>query len=219
LNDFWSFNSQTRNWTQLARGPEARWAHCIEWDEGRNQLLLFSGTSWTAILNDLWTYSIKFDQWELVTPVGTPIPDGRKSHACALNTQTSTFFAQGGTGLQANHGQELWQFNLTSNNWTLIDAGNFNVNRLGHSMRFSKSLNSLLLFFGRNQLSSSNLNTIYQYSFNNTSAGWTLFQVFGSQIPSRRAFISSGFNPLTGEYLVFGGLFGNTDYSIKSRLN
>jgi hypothetical protein len=210
LIDFWRFNGQTRNWTSLATGPAARWFHCLEWNQGSNQLILFGGVV-SARFDDLWSYSIESDQWQLVTPVGSSVPAGRFDHACTFNTQLSTFHVHGGWGLQ-NY-QDLWQFNFTSNIWTLISSGDSNVVRARHSMRYSRSLNSLILIHGFNSITNSFTNTIYQYSFNNESVGWTLFQVSGSQ-PSGRGQYSTGFNPQTGEYFMFGGYNGTEFFSI-----
>jgi hypothetical protein len=207
LNDFWRFNVQTRNGIQLAKGPSERYDHCLEWDQGRNQLILFGGAPGSINPNELFTYSIKNDQWQQVIPVGTLIPPGRAAHTCASNTQSSTVYVHGGLGSQQL--QDLWQFNFTSSIWTMMDAGNSNVQRHGHSMRFLKSLNSLLVFYGYNQPTRSYPNTIYQYSFSNPSAGWTLFQASSTQMPSARAYFSTGFNPQTEEYFVFGGSNGN----------
>jgi hypothetical protein len=120
------------------------------------------------------------------------------------------FYVQGGVGSQSRSFQDLWQFDFTSNSWSLVNAGDSNVHRFGHSMRFSNSLNSLLLFCGVNFFTKFYTNTIYQYSFNNQSAVWTLFQVVGSLVPSERREFSTGFNPQTGEYFVFGGNNGNS---------
>ena len=206
MTDFWGFNAQTRNWTSLAEGPSVRYRHCMEWDQGRDQLILFGGISISGNFNDLWTYSIKSDRWQSVTETraGASIPAERHSHACAFNTQLSTFHIQGGRQAHMLIQQDMWQFNFTSNNWTLLDTGNSNVERFSHSMRYSKSLNSHLLFFGRQQTNSYS-NTIYQYSFNNPSAGWLLFQVSRSHMLSMRGYFSDGFNRQTGEYFVFGG--------------
>jgi hypothetical protein len=219
FNDIWRFNVQTRTWTQLAVGPSERFRHCLEWDQGRNRLIMFGGIPRFATpLNDLWTFSIKSNQWQQVTPAGNSIPPGRYNHACAFNTQLTTFYFQGGWGQQSY--QDLWQFDFTSNRWTLVDAGNSNVNRNRHSMQYSKSLNSLLLFFGMDTQTSTLATTVYQFSFNNPSIGWTLFQASGSQMPPARAQFSIGFNPQTGEYFVFGGENGATYYStnISSRI-
>jgi hypothetical protein len=214
VNDFWRLNAQTRTWTQLAVGPSERGYHCLEWDQRRNQLILFGGYTGSDYFNDLWTYSIEADQWRQVTPVGNSIPGARYNHACAFNTQLSTFYFQGGWGSQFY--QDLWQFDFKSNSWTLMDAGNANVQRYGHSIRYSKSLNSLLLFLGFYTQTSILTNTIYQFAFSNPSTGWTLFQVSGSQMRSARGYFSTGFNPQTGEYFVFGGWNGATYYSTYS---
>jgi hypothetical protein len=206
--DFYHFNAQTSIWSPLSGGPSGRKYHSLEWDQGRNRLILFGGTIGSAYLNDLWTYSIERDQWQPVNPVGTSEPPERYLHACAINTQSLTFHVQGGLGFQSH--QDLWQFNFTSNIWTLLNAGDSNVLRSRHSMQYSTSLNSLLVFFGDNQLPDSFPDTIYQFSFNNPSAGWTLFQVSGSQLPSARESFSTGFDPQTGEYFVFGGKIGAT---------
>jgi hypothetical protein len=211
FNDFWRFNAQTRTWTQLAKGPSARRGHCLEWDQGREQLILFGGDSGIglAFFNDLWTYLIKSDLWQQATPVRISIPAARSFHACAFNTQSSTFLIQGGWASQFY--QDLRQFDFQSNSWTLINAGNLDVNLFGHSMRYSKSLNSLWVFFG--QVDFLFKNTIYQYSFNNPSAGWTLLRVRTSQMPSAKSAFSTGYNTLNGEYYVFGGYNGSTSLS------
>jgi hypothetical protein len=211
FNDFWRFNAQTRTWTEFSKGPSERFGHCLEWDQGRNQLILFGGITRSAYLNDLWTYSINSDQWQQVTPAGNSTPPGRYNLACAFNTQLTTIHVHGGEGRQFY--QDLWQFDFSSNSWTLMDAGNSNVRRSEHSIRYSKSLDSLLLFLGFNTQTSTFNNAIYQYSFSNPSAGWTLFQASGSQLPSARAQFSIGFNPQTGEYFVFGGKSGAPIYS------
>jgi hypothetical protein len=216
LNDLWRFNTQTRNWDALAKGATARCYHCLEWDQERDQLILFGGviglgpTYW----NDLWTYSIKSDQWQEVTPDGTSIPSGRYSHACAFNTRSLNFHVHGGVDTQ--YYQDLWQFNFVLNIWTLINAGNSNVQRFGHSMRYSKSLNSLLIFFGRFQLTDLHINSIYEFSFHTPSVGWMLFQVSGSQMLSGRRVSSTGFNLQSGEYLVLGGFDGASYLSMST---
>jgi N-acetylneuraminic acid mutarotase len=184
--------------------------HCLEWDQGRNQLIMFGGYTISSNFNDLWTYSIESAQWQQVTPAGTSLPGGRSYHACAFDTQSSTFHVQGGQQRQSQPQtyQDLWRFDFTASDWALINSGNSNVRKFRHSMQYSKSLNSLLLFGGYDDFSQIPTKTIHQFSFNNQLAGWTLFQDSGSQMPSQRTSFSAGFNPLTGEYIVFGGSSG-----------
>jgi hypothetical protein len=211
--DFWRFNGQTRTWNALDTGPAVRWLHCIEYDQRRDQLVLFGGTNSSVKMNDLWTYSIKSERWLMVTPVGTSTPAARIDHACAFNTQSSMFHVHGGWGSQTY--QDLWHLDFISNSWTLINLGDSNVLRIGHSMLYSKSLNSFFLIHGFNVFTNSFTNTAYQYSFKNQSAGWTLFEIRGSQrIPSIRGYYSTGFNNQSGEHYVFGGFDGTTYFSI-----
>ncbi len=99
--------------------------------------------------------------------------------------------------------QHLWQYNFTQMQLTLIDAGNIQI--YGHSMKSFPSLNSLLIFFGYRMSSPRTFsNSIYQYSFDSPCNGWNIVSVKGV-LPAGREYISDGYNPVTGEYFLFGG--------------
>lgn len=201
----------TRSWTQLSSGPSGRAAHCLESNPANNQLILFGGSTASAMLNDLWTFSIESNQWQEITPVDTSKPSVRVFHACALNPQLGILYAQGGmTGPE--YLQDLWQFDFPSRRWSMINSGNGNVLLRSHSMRYSDAMKSLYVFFGINQSTGTGVYTsrMYRLSVSTSSSTWSPIQFVGIRIPSIRALFSTGFNPQTGEYFVFGGGNGFT---------
>jgi hypothetical protein len=167
-------------------------------DNVRNQLIMFGGyTGSSTSYNDVWTYSISDGAWLIENTVSSTLPGGRLYHSCAHIAQTNVFYVHGGY----NSFKDLWNYDLASKQWTLMDSGAANVQLDGHSMKYSNSLKSLLIFLGGGQ-DSTFWSKVYKYSL--PSGGWTEVVVGGTQIPGRHWF-STGYNPQTGEHYISCG--------------
>ncbi len=185
----------------MPTGPSARSMPCFELNPSQSRLILYGGNTGTSLLNDLWTFSISSSQWTQEIPTGTLIST-RYSHACAYNTQNGLFYVHGGL----SNLNDLWNYDFGVKQWSLVDSGNANVGLYGHQMKYSQSLDSLLILLGRNinvGTSSGYTQEIYRYTFAQSSAGWTLVQT--TVKPPARNFYATGFNTATGEFFAFGG--------------
>jgi hypothetical protein len=212
INDLWTFDAQTRAWTSLLAsdsGGSARSGHCMVMDIPNNRLIIFGGTTGISTLASIRICSLSGTVSCSASNPSNNLPPPRIQHACALNSQSSSnqpfLYVQGGIDSSGSVLSDLWRIQFGANpfRWNDIspNVGASNVQLSTHSMEYLPSLDVLWVFLGK--LSSGYSANIYQYSFGNTAAGWTV--VNSPSKPTGRSFASITFKQSTGEYFLFGG--------------
>ncbi len=140
FNDIWTFDLKNNHWTKLEPAgllvPQARTAHCAVIFE--DSLYIFGGL--TAVerstkdsrflrdSDDFWKFSFVSLQWTRVVVLGRS-PTGRYSHSCILSTSvarsTPKIWLFGGYARTSSprSSNELWSFDLETQNWKLHATG------------------------------------------------------------------------------------------------
>lgn len=129
--------------------PGSRWSSAY-WKDNIGNLWLFGGGGYAGInggaLNDLWKYNIISNQWTWIKGSNLYDPPGNygslgvsnnqnvpPGHLCSSYWQdaANNFWLHGGsTSTLYGHSNNLWRYNLTSNQWTWI-KGDTTLNLYG----------------------------------------------------------------------------------------
>ena len=160
LNDLWTFNPQTKQWTWMngdnipnqkgiygnkgsfsfSSNPGAR-KEAVTWVGNDSCLWLFGGSGYSenssGLLNDLWKYSPKLNQWVWINGEKNPnmpgkkgkvsIPDsasypGARDQASGSVDKNGDFWLHGGNGYdfkgEKNYLSDLWRFDVSSGLWS-----------------------------------------------------------------------------------------------------
>jgi uncharacterized protein (TIGR03437 family) len=97
LDDLWTFDLNTHQWTQRVSRPAARQWYAMAFDSSRRKLVLFGGSGSRGALNDTWEYDPRSNAWTEASPAGE-IPAGRSRHeATFVPDLRATFFFGGRT--------------------------------------------------------------------------------------------------------------------------
>ncbi len=212
-NDFWKYNPQLKQWTQLTSGATAVRSHCLTFDYIQNRIILFGGYDTSSTPNNFYTFSISSAGWTQEVPSGSsPTVGSRTKHACDYDASKQFLYVQGGNGVAASY-QDLWKYDFNTKLWSLLNSGNPNVQIYGHKMKYVSRGNSLVIILGYNSNSFAYNTDLYQYDFGNSAVGWTKIASTGSSFANGRGDYSFGFNYATGEFLMFGGGDVNAVYS------
>jgi hypothetical protein len=190
----------TRKWSQLASADNRFSGGCLEYHRIQDAMFLFGGITGS---NNIWKYSIQYNNWTQEVAVGDLTMTVRQGMACAINVPEDIFYVQGGTGATS---MDLWQFDFTSKQWSIACPGNgFQpVTLNGHSLVYVESTNCIFTMFGRY---TTEYNAVYIYCFDNPTLNFTLVKM-GTIAPRPRVSSGKGYNPQTGEYFFFGGWAG-----------
>jgi N-acetylneuraminic acid mutarotase len=226
LNELWAFNVLTLQWSQVITsfGPTKTTAMCMGYDDVHKNILVFGGFDPnTAVVNSsTWIFSIATQQWTLLNP---PLaPSARYGASMAYVGASNNFLLFGGTNV-SNDYNDLWQFNGTTQNWTML----INLDIVGspprssfNAMTYDLDRNSLILF--------EKVNTqTWAYAVGNNTWALEVFNTlhpFQSNVPmvyivdNETSVIfcnvndsSENQNPVTFVYQK--GKFGDYDWAVK----
>lgn len=125
-------------WKQRTVGPEARTGHAMIYDELRESLVLFGGSSWDAF-GDTWER--RDGEWQLRDCSG---PAPRSGHAMVYDSIRGVTLLFGGYGNGAYFG-DTWEWDGLS--WTLVSESG-PASRSGHAMAFDRDRGRVVLFGG-----------------------------------------------------------------------
>jgi len=179
-----------------------------------NELLLFGGEHFdgkkNTFYNELYRYSIKRNDWRLVTSKRAPPP--RSSHqAAAVPTGGGSLFVFGGEFSSANqsqfyHYRDLWCLDLATYVWEQVQAKNGPSARSGHRMVHCRD--RLLVFGGFFD----NLRDVKYYNdahvFDLSLYQWhKLVTAPGDPVPQPRSGCSLAADPAAGAVFLYGGYY------------
>lgn len=113
-NETWEWSCTTRSWAQrsLPTSPQARYAHAMAYDSGRNVVVLFGGGSSPVgagnELDDIWEYD--GTTWTAQSPVCDGLtPDKRLAHAMVYDSCRNVVVLFGGH-LAGNRLGDTWEW-------------------------------------------------------------------------------------------------------------
>jgi Divergent InlB B-repeat domain/Galactose oxidase, central domain len=119
--DVWALNltgTPAYSLVAPAGGPPLRYYATLVYDGGRDQLVLFGGTtqispsSEAVLLNDAWRLSLSgAPAWTQLTPSGTP-PKRRFAHSAIYDPKRNRMLVYGGLGFTLGLVPEVWSLTL-----------------------------------------------------------------------------------------------------------
>ena len=116
LQDVWLLAlTGSPNWTPLSPAgpaPEARLAHTVIYQPGRDRVILFGGVG-STILNDVWALTLSgTPTWQQLTPSG-PLPAARFAHVAVYDALRDRMVIFGGYD-GVNSRNDAWALSLGS---------------------------------------------------------------------------------------------------------
>lgn len=200
-------------WTLLTPAgpaPDARTGHGAVFDPSRKRWLVFGGFGTTALLDDLWSYSLDLDLWTDRTPLA-PGPGPRTAHALVFDSLGDAAIVVGGANGGFELPDELWRVSAgsplagrTPGVWTPIPAAVRPPGRLAHTA-IHDPLRDRILVFGGTALSLPA--DVWALALSGGSVSvpeWTKLEATGT-IPIPRADHAAVHDPLRDRMVVFGG--------------
>jgi PKD repeat protein len=201
----------TRGVSNPANKPGGRWCY-TSWKDNAGNLWLFGGIEATSIIgmsyfNDLWKYDIAINEWTWISGSSSLNQQGFYGSQCTSSTITSpggrgetracwkdecnNFWLFGGRDLNFNLYNDLWRYNLNTNQWYWM-SGSSGVNqasvfgtqqvpsplnvpaaRMG---AVSWKNNNGLWLFGGLDYGGSEWNDLWKFSVEDTSCGYCAVQ-------------------------------------------
>jgi hypothetical protein len=120
--DLWAYMPQSDQWVRRQDAPAALAWHSAAWDEGRECMLVFGGSSFQGpseyFQNSLWAYYPDAGQWVALGAGASP----RKAAAAAFDPATSRLLVLGGVN-NTTRSDGLWACSLPGATWTMRPAG------------------------------------------------------------------------------------------------
>ncbi|MCK5146201.1 carbohydrate binding domain-containing protein [bacterium] len=204
LQETWVYDLSENDWSwkDLSNLPDNRtnmgMAHI-----GGDKVLLFGGSrTYATWLNDTWIYDYSENSWTELFPATSP--SKRRSLAMAYIGDDKVLLFGGFTGIVSD-GQldDTWLFDLSENNWTLMNPYTKPSTRESHSMAYLGG-NFVLLFGGKYSLNSSVFYPDDTWLYNLSTDFWT--QLNPTTNPSGRKMHDMAY---IGEHRVV--LYGGSD--------
>lgn len=111
LEDTWAFDFEKMAWKAYARKaknikPPAR-RHAVAAYDSQNEWMVVFGGSDGGLLNDIWAFNLKDDEWINLTPG----PEPRTDHVAVFDPRSGRVVIYGGETIKGGAKQhDLWQF-------------------------------------------------------------------------------------------------------------
>jgi hypothetical protein len=156
-NDVWALDLATLTWSQLMPSgtiPASRVGARMIYDADHDRALLFGGTksragTGLADLEELSFAASADGAWTQLSNGGTGTPTGRFDAAATVDTKRKLMLVFGGAGDFMTFFDELWAFDLTSNQWRLLTmSGGGPSQRLESRITYDAGADQLWMFGG-----------------------------------------------------------------------
>ena len=193
LNDVWTFSGG--NWLSNGLFPgQARGDASIAYDIASSEVVLFGGIGCGSVCGDSWVY--KFGSW---AQVGGPLPAAVAGAAMAYDANPALQYVVmvGGRLSNGTISPDVYEFNGTKSQWTLLSRSPGFTNRYDASLTYD-ALDGYLVLFGGATTSGAPLSDAWEY----TQAGWA------------RLAASTSIGPRWGMAMVFDGVAGPNGFTL-----
>jgi len=205
LSDTWEYESD--NWSQVLpeRSPPGRVNinNAMVYDQSQDKIVLFGGLSQTGHMNDTWEYYRDgvIRVWEPITPTVKPMV--RDTHAMTYDSaRERTVMFGGWSPVQPGYYlKDTWEYD--GNDWFSITTVISPTARHQHALAYDSQRNVVVLFGGRNEVST--LNDTWEYDGSN----W--HQVTTVNSPAPRSSHSMAYDPERKVVVLYGGQDGDQD--------
>jgi N-acetylneuraminic acid mutarotase len=124
-HETWAFDYNTSTWINMApeSSPPWRGNHAMVYDSYRNKILMFGGSDFSQVFNDLWQYDVEQNLW--IELASTSPPPARQMHGLVYVPEQDSLFLFGGR--QEGGGayfEDTWQFEFATNRWHALVTDN-----------------------------------------------------------------------------------------------
>ena len=213
LNDLWSYNPVTGQWTQVSSAsttggacdsgtwPTPRMNAAMVWDSAHQQILLYGGIGANnRFLSDLWSYapSSSAGNWMPIACSG----NGPGSRAANAVWNGSKMLLVGGMDKYGPLA-DVWSYTPnpgSAGSWQRL--GDFPAGPRAYQTLVWDSTDNLLFAFGGLDLSGQQDSDFYSYS---ASAGWQLITPASASNPLARQQAIGAWDSKDGKLLLTGG--------------
>ena len=208
LGDTWAYDPEANTWTELdpeGEVPSARDGHCMVYDPGSGQAILFGGSDNAGVeLNDTWAYDPTANNWTELTPAGA-LPPARAWHSMVYDSRDRKVIIFGGAygeEVDGTYLNDTWAYDPAVNSWTeLRPPGDLPAKRSLQAMVYDSAAGQVLLFGGGT--GSASYKDVWAYDL--SADTWTEIDPSG-RVPSARLGPSMVYDPDSGWVILFGGV-------------
>ena len=202
INETWAFDYQSQTWMNLEPvvSPPWRANHTMVYDLSRHKVLMFGGTNFIQVFNDVWEYDYDQNTWIERSPGNSP--EARQMHGMVYLPNQDIIMMFGG---RRNSGgasfNDSWEYSYTSNEWQEFFPSNSPLFQDHVNLVYDHSADKVILFTG--PVGGSNPET-WAYDFGSNS--WTNLNPVNSPDSDHSSLVYDAYNEKTI-------LFGNTSDS------
>ena len=214
-NDAWVYDLASDTWTKKAPviSPCPRYAPAMTYDSNKKKTVLFGGIKcWECdecgdLYDDTWIYDVITDTW--IEKYPTTKPDARTDHSMVYASDKKKVVLFGGQSYESSRSSypiyydDTWLYDLSTNTWIEVDAGDVPSARSGHKMVYDSKNNKVVLFGGYYESESGS--SIYDdtWVYDVASETWTEMDTEIS--PPERAWHDMVYASATNQIILFGG--------------
>jgi hypothetical protein len=197
LQDTWVYESTSNTWTEPNISgdiPTARYSHSTAY-AGNNKLVMFGGYDGISPLQDTWIYESTSNTWTEPNISGD-IPTGRISQSmCFIDNDKVVMFGGSYFDDGWNNLNDLWIYDLSSNQWGQVVSDNNNNIDSSYSHQLSYIGDNKVVIFG------GDVDNIWMFDLESNDL--KEFDIY-STYPSMRRYSSMSYIG-NGGVLLFGG--------------
>jgi N-acetylneuraminic acid mutarotase len=176
----WRYNFINQIWRRLrpAHSPSPRFNHGMTYIPLNHTVIIFGGINTTnhAGLRDTWLFNSQTNEWEEKNPEVSPPRLSDTNLIYDSHGHRVLLFGGFRGGMLYDN---LWEYDINTNNWTELNDVNNPSARYGHSLIYNNLINMTFLFGGS---TSAYKNDLWKYNYSTLS--WNLI-VCDTKPPSR----------------------------------
>lgn len=194
-----------RTWFQLAPQGihfEPRAGHDMVYVEKYLSIYVFGGNTHNTILDDLQRFNFVQNSWELLTKT-MPWPSARHKHK--MVGYGGNFFMFGGILSDGNHSNELWHYQVSTNQWALVATESTVIPTGVASHTFTLVEESWLYLFGGRTSEGEFLSDMYRINASEPSQWERVISRGGKDADRRLVGHSAIYHSESKSLLIFGG--------------
>ncbi len=127
FGDVWALDLADLTWQRLdsGTGPADRNEHSLVLDRGRHRVITYGGKlgEGEQIYGDTWAFDLETSSWTLLNDGRDPdaAPAARFGHTAVLDVSGDRMLIYGGVATSLFN--DVWSFDLSSNQWTRLRSG------------------------------------------------------------------------------------------------
>ena len=203
FSDVWAYDISQNTWQQLSpdeAGPNRRYGHSAIYDAAGDRLIISHGFTDAGRFDDTWAFGLGTNTWQEISPSGIR-PLRRCLHHSVYDEENGQMLLFGGcaSGFGPCPLDDLWSFDLDTNQWTERGPAPKPAARQWYGMAFDHTRSRLVLVGG---LGGSSLNDTWEYD--TVADSWNQLAPSG-EIPAGRFRHEATFVADLGAVLSFGG--------------